>query len=139
MFIVNQLFIYPVKSLGGIEVSSAMLTERGFEHDRRWMLVDANNRFISQRELPELALLKVSIIDQGLKVTYLLDGSVRKSSGRVRIAARLVRGENSYVIWTNTYDRPLSDLIMVQDEIAGEVVKALESTIGASEAHGKSH
>jgi transcriptional activator of cad operon len=64
---------------------------------------------------------------------------VRKSSGRVRIAARLVRGENSYVIWTNTYDRPLSDLIMVQDEIAGEVVKALESTIGASEAHGKSH
>jgi len=83
--------------------------------------------------------LPAAEIAQGLKVTYLLDGSVRKSSGRVRIAARLVRGENSYVIWTNTYDRPLSDLIMVQDEIAGEVVKALESTIGASEAHGKSH
>ena len=83
--------------------------------------------------------LPAAEIAQGLRVTYLLDGSVRKSSGRVRIAARLVRGENSYVIWTNTYDRPLSDLIMVQDEIAGEVVKALESTIGASEAHGKSH
>jgi len=83
--------------------------------------------------------LQAAEIAQRLRVTYLLDGSVRKSSGRVRIAARLVRGENSYVIWTNTYDRPLSDLIMVQDEIAGEVVKALESTIGASEAHGKSH
>jgi uncharacterized protein YcbX len=70
MLIVSQLFIYPVKSLGGIEVSSAFLTERGFEHDRRWMLVDANNRFISQRELSGLALLQVSIIDQGLKVTY---------------------------------------------------------------------
>jgi transcriptional activator of cad operon len=83
--------------------------------------------------------LPAAEIAQGLRVTYLLDGSVRKSSGRVRIAARLVRGDNSYVIWTNTYDRPLSDLIMVQDEIAGEVVKALESTIGASQAHGKSH
>lgn len=70
MFIVSQLFIYPVKSLGGIEVFSAMLTERGFQHDRRWMLVDAQNCFISQRELPELALLQVSIIDEGLKVTH---------------------------------------------------------------------
>ena len=70
MFIVSQLFIYPVKSLGGIEISSAMLTDRGFEHDRRWMLVDAYNRFISQRELPELALVQVSITDEGLKVVH---------------------------------------------------------------------
>jgi transcriptional activator of cad operon len=83
--------------------------------------------------------LPVAEIAQGLRVTYLLDGSVRKSSGRVRIAARLVRGDNSYVIWTNTYDRPMSDLIMVQDEIAGEVVKALESTVGAAQTHDKSH
>ena len=83
--------------------------------------------------------LPVTEIAQGLRVTYLLDGSVRKSSGRVRIAARLVRGDNSYVIWTNTYDRPMSDLILVQDEIAGEVVKALESTVGATQAHDKSH
>ena len=82
--------------------------------------------------------LPVSEIAQGLRVTYLLDGSVRKSNGRVRIAARLVRGDNSYVVWTNTYDRPLSDLIMAQDEIAGEVVKALESTVGGTQAHGKS-
>ena len=82
--------------------------------------------------------LPVSEIAQGLRVTYLLDGSVRKSNGRVRIAARLVRGDNSYVVWTNTYDRPLSDLIMAQDDIAGEVVKALESTVGGTQAHGKS-
>jgi TolB-like protein/DNA-binding winged helix-turn-helix (wHTH) protein len=68
-------------------------------------------------------------IARGLKVKYLLDGSVRKSSGQVRIAARLVRADNSYVIWSSTYDRPLSDLIMVQDNIAGEVVKALKSTV----------
>jgi TolB-like protein/DNA-binding winged helix-turn-helix (wHTH) protein len=74
--------------------------------------------------------LPVAEIARGLKVGYLLDGSVRKASGRVRIAARLVRADNSYVIWTNTYDRPLSDLIMVQDDIAGEVVNALQSAVG---------
>jgi transcriptional activator of cad operon len=71
-------------------------------------------------------------------VTYVLDGSVRKSGGRVRIAARLVRAENSYVVWTETYDRPFGDLIMVQDDIAGEVAKALKSSIVTSPQPGKS-
>ena len=75
--------------------------------------------------------LPVGDIARGLRVNYLLDGSVRKSNGRVRIAARLMRADDSYVIWTNTYDRPIVDLIMVQDDIAGEVVKALQSTIGS--------
>lgn len=74
--------------------------------------------------------LRVADIARGLKVGYLLDGSVRKAGGRVRIAARLVRADNSYVIWTNTYDRPMSDLIMVQDDIAGEVANALQSAVG---------
>jgi len=77
--------------------------------------------------------LPVSEIARGLKVTYLLDGSVRKSNGRVRIAARLVRADNSYVIWMNTYERPGSDLIMVQDDIAGEVVKALLTTVNPAQ------
>jgi len=73
--------------------------------------------------------LPVSEIAKGLNVIYLLDGSVRKAGGRVRIAARLVRADNSYVLWTETYDRPFDDLIMVQDDIAGEVAKALKSSI----------
>jgi transcriptional activator of cad operon len=81
--------------------------------------------------------LPVGDIARGLKVNYLLDGTVRKSNGRVRIAARLLRADNSYVIWTNTYDRPMSDLIMVQDDIAGEVVKALGSALGPAQAHDK--
>lgn len=76
----------------------------------------------------------VGDIARGLRVNYLLDGSVRKSKGRVRIATRLMRADNSYVIWTNTYDRPLSDLIMVQDDIASEVVKALGSALGPAQA-----
>lgn len=68
MLTVNQLFIYPIKSLGGIEVSSAKVTDRGFEYDRRWMLVDDTNCFLSQRELPEMSLLQVRIESDGLYV-----------------------------------------------------------------------
>jgi len=54
---VSQLYIYPVKSLGGIALNTVTVTDRGFEYDRRWMLVDENNRFVSQREVAEMALL----------------------------------------------------------------------------------
>ena len=68
MFTVSELYIYPVKSLGGIAVNSARLTDRGFEHDRRWMVVDKGNRFITQRELPAMALLQVQVTDTGLRI-----------------------------------------------------------------------
>ncbi|HWH61940.1 MAG TPA: MOSC N-terminal beta barrel domain-containing protein [Ginsengibacter sp.] len=70
MLIVSELFVYPVKSLSGISVSSAKVTDRGFEYDRRWMLVDLNNRFLTQREFPEMALLQVELTAAGLKVFH---------------------------------------------------------------------
>jgi transcriptional activator of cad operon len=81
--------------------------------------------------------LPVAKIGVALGVVYVLDGSVRKSGGRVRIAARLLRAYNSYVVWTETYDRPFDDLIMVQDDIAGEVAKALKTAIVPSGQVGK--
>ncbi|WP_260738680.1 winged helix-turn-helix domain-containing protein [Tunturiibacter lichenicola] len=71
--------------------------------------------------------MPVADIAKALGVVYVLDGSVRKSGARVRVAARLVRADNGYVIWSETYDRPFHDLLMVQDDIAGEVTKALGS------------
>src|SRR4051812_11858845 len=68
MLTVSQLYIYPVKSLGGIALPAASLTDRGFEYDRRWMLIDENNRFLSQREVPAMAFLKVSLQENGLLV-----------------------------------------------------------------------
>jgi uncharacterized protein YcbX len=70
MLTVSQLFIYPIKSLGGIAVPSAMVTDRGFQHDRRWMLVDNNNQFLTQRELPGMSLLQVSFTKEGLQVSH---------------------------------------------------------------------
>jgi transcriptional activator of cad operon len=65
-----------------------------------------------------------------LGVSYLLDGSVRKGQGRLRIAARLLRADTGYIVWTETFDRPIGDRVMMQDEIAGKVAKALTASIG---------
>ncbi len=75
MITVSGLFIYPITSLGGIAVPAATITERGFEHDRRWMLVDVTNHFITQREIAELALLQVALTADGLQVTHKIKGS----------------------------------------------------------------
>ncbi len=74
-------------------------------------------------------------IAKQLGVVYVLDGSVRKSGGRLRVAARLVRADSGFVIWTETYDRPFDDIIMVQDDIAGEVTKALKTSINGEPGH----
>lgn len=67
---VSELFIYPIKSLRGISLKSADVTDRGFQYDRRWMLVDSNNSFITQRDLPEMCLMQVSITESGLSVEH---------------------------------------------------------------------
>jgi TolB-like protein len=54
---------------------------------------------------------------------------VRKSGARLRVAARLIRADSGYVVWSETYDRSLNDILMVQDEIAGKVTKALRASI----------
>lgn len=74
MLTISQLFIYPIKSLGGIEVDMATLSDRGFVNDRRWMLVDNNNHFLTQREYASMALLRVSIAHDGLCVTHHVSG-----------------------------------------------------------------
>lgn len=67
---ISQLIIYPIKGLGGIELASANALERGFENDRRFMLVDPNGRFLSQRVNPQMALFGCSIDGNKLKVNY---------------------------------------------------------------------
>ncbi|HTL07836.1 MAG TPA: MOSC N-terminal beta barrel domain-containing protein [Chitinophagaceae bacterium] len=70
MLTVSELYIYPIKSLGGIAVKSAKLTSRGLEHDRRMMLVDENNVFLSQRTLPLMALLQPVMKEDGFYIQH---------------------------------------------------------------------
>ncbi|MGK2900250.1 MAG: MOSC domain-containing protein [Burkholderiaceae bacterium] len=55
---IAALHVYPVKSCGGVAPNEALLIETGLEFDRAWMLVDATGRFVTQRELPRMALVK---------------------------------------------------------------------------------
>ena len=73
--------------------------------------------------------LKVADIAKSLGVAYVLDGSIRKSDDTLRVAARLIRADDGYVIWSETYDRPLDNELKIQDEIAGKVAKTLENAI----------
>jgi adenylate cyclase len=60
-----------------------------------------------------------------LKVTHVLEGSVRKAGDRVRISAQLVDAENNGHLWAERYDRDASDIFAIQDEISQAIVKAL--------------
>ncbi len=55
---ISRLFVYPVKSCAGVELPEALLTETGLEFDRAWMVVDANGEFVTQRQLPRMALIR---------------------------------------------------------------------------------
>lgn len=71
----------------------------------------------------------IADIAKSLHVAYVLDGSVRKSEATLRVSARLVRADDGFVVWSETYDRPWADKLMIQDDIASEVTKALKSSI----------
>jgi len=70
MLQVSQLFIYPIKSLGGISLKSAVVLKKGLEHDRRWMLVDEENVFLTQRIHNKMALFRMSFSNNGFQVSY---------------------------------------------------------------------
>ncbi|MCW8844194.1 MAG: tetratricopeptide repeat protein [Gammaproteobacteria bacterium] len=68
-------------------------------------------------------------IGESLGVSTILEGSVRKGENRVRITAQLVKVDDGFHLWSETYDRELTDVLAVQDEIAGAVVKELKVTL----------
>jgi adenylate cyclase len=67
---------------------------------------------------------------KALNATHVLDGSVRRTDERVRIAAHLTEAEDGVVLWSERYDRDLADAFAIQEEIAAEVAKALAVALG---------
>ena len=67
----------------------------------------------------------VAQLARQLKVSHVLEGSVRKAGGRVRITAQLIEGSSGGQIWAERYDRDLNDIFALQDEISEAIVKAL--------------
>jgi TolB-like protein/DNA-binding winged helix-turn-helix (wHTH) protein len=73
--------------------------------------------------------LPPATIARELRVAYLLDGSLRESGDTVRVSARLIRGRDGYVMWSESYDRPKADRLMIQDDIAAEVAQAIGTAV----------
>ena len=69
-------------------------------------------------------------IGESLGVTNILEGSVRQSGGRIRITAQLISAADGFHLWSNSYDRELADIFETQEEIAGEIARALQVKLG---------
>jgi len=89
----SQIFIYPVKSLAGIALDSASVTHLGLENDRRWMIVDNQGRFITQRLYPQLALINTAIESDHITLTS-------PDTGNITLPLKLEEGaELSVKVW----------------------------------------
>jgi TolB-like protein/Tfp pilus assembly protein PilF len=73
--------------------------------------------------------LPIPEIASQLNVAHVLEGSVRKHGNQLRITAQLIRADNGYHLWSETYDRQLDDVFQIQEDIAGAVVDALRITL----------
>jgi uncharacterized protein YcbX len=95
----SALHIYPVKGLKGIELSEARCTDRGLRHDRRWMVVDSEGVFLTQREHPRMATVWTDIADDVLVLAAPDAGSVEVpiDAGDARSTRVRVRVWNSVV------------------------------------------
>jgi uncharacterized protein len=66
----TEIWIYPIKSLGGIRLQTAKVQEKGLQYDRRFMLIEENGLFMTQRVYPQMALFKTSITGSELAITH---------------------------------------------------------------------
>jgi uncharacterized protein len=101
MLRISQLFIYPIKSLQGISLPSSVVTDRGLQYDRRWMLVDGDNRFLTLREYPKMTLLKVALHQDGLLIESLENAG---SNFKVPFSAGEDNDLESVTIWNATVE-----------------------------------
>lgn len=117
----SEIFIYPVKSLGGISLSVAYVESRGLQFDRRMMIVDQNGIFITQRDFPQMALLKATIRDNNLLITHSLSNhsiilpiNPDNNTSSERIKVKIWNDECEAVIVSKEADEFFSDMIGIK-------------------------
>ncbi len=71
----------------------------------------------------------LAAIGKLLRVNYILEGSVRKSGNRVRITSQLIKVDDGFHMWSDTYDRELDDIFVIQDEISGAIIGQLKAQL----------
>jgi TolB-like protein len=73
--------------------------------------------------------MRVQDIADSLGVNYVVEGSVRKSNAGVRITAQLIRARDGFHMWSNTYDRKMTDILVVQQDIATDIAESLSISL----------
>jgi len=117
---VSALYVYPVKSLAGIAVDAFRLTDRGPEHDRRWMLVDADGRFLTQREHPRLALFTTAFEGGRLVI-----GHRHHPDDRIELPLRPTGGETLRVsVWDD-----VCEAVHASPEASAGISRRLGATV----------
>ena len=101
----------------------------------RWMTVIARNTTFTYKG----AAVNVADVARELSVRYVIEGSVRRSSDRVRISVQLIEGLSGNHVWAERFDRQVIDIFDLQDEITRSVAAAIEPEIFAIEGHNASH
>lgn len=103
MLELSEIWIYPIKSLGGISLQQSNVTHRGLEHDRRWMLVDDDGVFLSQRTTPELALFQTEIEGDFLIISH-KESPNNKIKAPLNPALQEDRENIKTVLWEDSID-----------------------------------
>ena len=97
--LLSEIYIYPIKSLGGISLKQSFAEDRGLKYDRRMMLVDEKGKALTQREFPQMALLKSGLHENGFIITN------KRNFSSLSIQHEQRTGENiSVVIWDDLCD-----------------------------------
>jgi adenylate cyclase len=95
----------------------------------RWFFVIARNSSFTYKG----QAVDVTQVARELGVRYVLEGSVRKAGGRVRVTAQLIDAATGRHVWAERYDREIEDIFALQDEMTLTIVAALEPELGAAE------
>ncbi len=103
----SEINIYPIKSLGGISLKSSIVENRGLQFDRRWMLVNENDKFLTQREFPKMATVNVEITKSGLGISW--DNKSLEIPFKVEIEETKVVKIWSSRCRAKVYEKPIND------------------------------
>lgn len=96
---VSEIYIYPIKSLGGVSVQTAKLSSRGLQHDRRFMLTTPNGQFMTQRSNRRMALFRTTINDTHLVIQ---DSSSPTHKIEIPLAPKYIHKQQEVTIWGDT-------------------------------------
>ena len=81
----------------------------------------------------------ITLIARALRVRTILEGSVRRAGARIRVTAQLINAEDGYHLWSERYDRELTDVFAVQDEISAAIAEALQVTLSGKARGARRH